>query len=465
MATISNQTTPRDRTRPRTVQYQRLPAAPPFASRAPGLTFDRHFTRPGISPFDEIVWELRDAVIQDFKGKIIFEQKNVEVPADWSMTATNIVASKYLHGQIGTSERESGVRALITRVAESIRDWGIAGGYFATPQDAETFYAELAHLLLNQKVAFNSPVWFNVGCDRLEPNSDAQNWHWNPTAARSSSPSPAIASRSARPASSTRSTTRSTPSSPSPRPRACSSSGVRAPAPTSRASAAPWRPSPAAAPHPARSQLHARLRRLRRRHQVRRQNPPRRQDGHPQRRPSRHRRLHRVQSEGRAEGVAPDAGRLRRLRPRLRGLQLHLLPERQQLRPRHRRVHGRRRSRRPPSPPAPSSTARPSRSTSARDIMHKIAEATWQCGDPGMQYDTTINRWHTSKNSAPHQRLQSLLGVHVPRRLRLQPCILQSPEVPHSGRPVRHRRATVTPSASSPRRWRSSSTPPATPPR
>ena len=96
------------------------------------------------------------------------------------MTATNIVASKYLHGQVGTPERESGVRALITRVAESVRDWGIAGGYFATPADSATFYAELCHLLLNQKVAFNSPVWFNVGCDRLEPNSDAQNWHWEP---------------------------------------------------------------------------------------------------------------------------------------------------------------------------------------------------------------------------------------------------------------------------------------------
>jgi ribonucleoside-diphosphate reductase alpha chain len=150
------------------------------SGRAPGLSFSRHFTRPGISPFDEITWELRDAIIQDYKGRTIFEQKNVEVPADWSMTATNIVASKYLHGQVGTPERESGVRALITRVAESIRDWGIAGGYFATPADAATFFAELSHLLLNQKVAFNSPVWFNVGCDRLEPNSDAQNWHWNP---------------------------------------------------------------------------------------------------------------------------------------------------------------------------------------------------------------------------------------------------------------------------------------------
>ncbi|HWW96597.1 MAG TPA: vitamin B12-dependent ribonucleotide reductase, partial [Edaphobacter sp.] len=181
MATIPNQThtqgQPQTQSQAPATGFQ---TAAPYTSRTPGLAFDRHFTKPGVSPYDEIVWELRDAVIQDFKGKIIFEQKNVEVPADWSMTATNIVASKYLHGLNGTDERESGVRALITRVAESIRDWGIAGGYFATPADADTFYAELAHLLLNQKVAFNSPVWFNVGCDRLEPNSDAQNWHWNP---------------------------------------------------------------------------------------------------------------------------------------------------------------------------------------------------------------------------------------------------------------------------------------------
>ena len=155
-------------------------ASAPKQNQTTGLTFARHFTTPGVSPYDQVTWERRDAVIQDWKGKLIFEQKNVEVPADWSVTATNIVASKYLHGLNGTAEREDGVRALITRVAESIRDWGIRDGYFATPADADTFYAELAHLLLNQKVAFNSPVWFNVGCDRLEPNSDAQNWHWNP---------------------------------------------------------------------------------------------------------------------------------------------------------------------------------------------------------------------------------------------------------------------------------------------
>jgi len=145
-----------------------------------GLRFERFFTRPGISPYDEIQWERRTASIVDSKGNIIFEQKDVEVPADWSMTATNIVASKYLHGQVGTPQRETGVRQLIKRVAETIRDWGMADGYFRTGEDATTFYDELARMLLNQRVAFNSPVWFNVGCDRLEPDSDAQNWHWNP---------------------------------------------------------------------------------------------------------------------------------------------------------------------------------------------------------------------------------------------------------------------------------------------
>jgi ribonucleoside-diphosphate reductase alpha chain len=152
--------------------------------KAPGLSFDRFFTKPGVSPYDEIEWELRLAQITDAKGNIIFEQKEVETPKDWSMTATNIVASKYLHGTIGTPERESGVRALITRVAETIRDWGMAQGYFATPEDGATFHDELAHILVRQYAAFNSPVWFNVGCDRIEPNSDAQNWHWNPAIGR-----------------------------------------------------------------------------------------------------------------------------------------------------------------------------------------------------------------------------------------------------------------------------------------
>ena len=143
------------------------------------LRFPRFFSRATVSPYDELQWERRTAAITDAGGKTIFEQKDVEVPVDWSMTATNIVASKYLHGQLGTAERETGVRQLVGRVAETIRDWGLNGGYFATPEDAAVFHDELVHLLVTQKAAFNSPVWFNVGCDRLEPNSDAQNWHWN----------------------------------------------------------------------------------------------------------------------------------------------------------------------------------------------------------------------------------------------------------------------------------------------
>src|SRR5260370_388409 len=138
MATIPNQT--------RTTSATTSPQSPPaFNSKAPALKFDRHFTKPGISPCGEIVWELRDAVIQDFKGKTIFKQKNVEGPAAWSMTATNIVASKCLHGLNGTDERESGVRALITRHAESIRDWGRRSGYSASQEQADNFYAELPH--------------------------------------------------------------------------------------------------------------------------------------------------------------------------------------------------------------------------------------------------------------------------------------------------------------------------------
>ncbi len=152
--------------------------------KAPGLAFRRFFTKTGVSPYDELEWERRTAQITDAKGTVIFEQKDVEVPKDWSMTATNIVASKYLHGTLGTPERETGVRQLVTRVAETIRDWGLAQGYFKTPEDGAIFHDELAHILLRQYAAFNSPVWFNVGCDRIEPNSDARNWHWNAQTAR-----------------------------------------------------------------------------------------------------------------------------------------------------------------------------------------------------------------------------------------------------------------------------------------
>src|SRR5438309_1812261 len=160
------------------------PGQTPSKKKAPGLGFRRFFSKPGVSPYDEVEWDLRLAQITDAQGNIIFEQKDVEVPKDWSMTATNIVASKYLHGKLGTPQRETGVRQLVSRVAETIRDWGMADGYFRSAEDAATFHDELVFLLVRQYAAFNSPVWFNVGCDRIEPNSDAQNWHWNHAAER-----------------------------------------------------------------------------------------------------------------------------------------------------------------------------------------------------------------------------------------------------------------------------------------
>jgi ribonucleoside-diphosphate reductase alpha chain len=131
-----------------------------------GVSFPRFFSsklEQGRTPYDEITWELRTATIGNDKGSVIFEQCDVEVPADWSQTATNIVVSKYFHGRMGSPERETSVAQLVHRVVDTIADWGIAGNYFKTVEDGENFRLELAHLMLTQKACFNSPVWFNVG--------------------------------------------------------------------------------------------------------------------------------------------------------------------------------------------------------------------------------------------------------------------------------------------------------------
>ena len=144
-----------------------------------GLLFPRYFTKSKISPYDEVEWELRTASIVNEKGQAIFEQKNVEIPKGWSQTATNIVASKYFHGKLGTPERESSARQLVSRVVDSIAGWGIDQGYFASKEEGENFRSELAHLMLTQKASFNSPVWFNCGVERVEPDARFLNWHWN----------------------------------------------------------------------------------------------------------------------------------------------------------------------------------------------------------------------------------------------------------------------------------------------
>ncbi len=127
-----------------------------------GLTVERRFTTAGVHPFDEVEWEVRDAVIGDPENPA-FEQHGVEFPKFWSQNATNIVAQKYFRGKLGSPERESSVKQMISRVAGTIAGWGREGGYFASDEDADAFEAELTHILLHQKAAFNSPVWFNVG--------------------------------------------------------------------------------------------------------------------------------------------------------------------------------------------------------------------------------------------------------------------------------------------------------------
>jgi ribonucleoside-diphosphate reductase alpha chain len=131
-----------------------------------GVKFSPYFTAKldaGKTPYDEVVWETRTASIGNGKGDTIFEQRDIEVPADWSQTAANIVSSKYFHGKLGSPERERSVGELVHRVVDTIANWGIRDGYFASAADGEAFRNELAHLMLHQKAAFNSPVWFNVG--------------------------------------------------------------------------------------------------------------------------------------------------------------------------------------------------------------------------------------------------------------------------------------------------------------
>jgi ribonucleoside-diphosphate reductase alpha chain len=127
-----------------------------------GLTVERRYTTPGVHPFDEIEWEVRDAIIGDPENPA-FEQRGVEFPRSWSQNAANIVAQKYFRGRLGSPERESSVKQMISRVAGTIAGWGRELDYFATAEDADAFEAELTHILLHQEAAFNSPVWFNVG--------------------------------------------------------------------------------------------------------------------------------------------------------------------------------------------------------------------------------------------------------------------------------------------------------------
>src|SRR5215467_6766838 len=151
------------------------------ASKTKSLVFERTFSDAKIHPFDQVEWERRTAEISDDAGKVIFKQENVEVPKSWSLLATKVVVSKYFYGEQGTSERETSVRQLIHRICRTIADWGVKDGYF-TKAEGEIFYDELTWLCLNQHGAFNSPVWFNVGLYHeyeIGNKSSRGNWYYN----------------------------------------------------------------------------------------------------------------------------------------------------------------------------------------------------------------------------------------------------------------------------------------------
>jgi ribonucleoside-diphosphate reductase alpha chain len=154
-------------TKPKTTDRAPAPNAAPVHSAAPGrgIVLERFFTTAGVDPYSQVEWDMRSAVISGEDGRVVFEQKDVEVPRAWSQTATNVVVSKYFRGPLGTPRRETSVRQLISRVADTIAGWGDKQGYFADADGRETFHAELTCLLLNQKASFNSPVYFNVGIE------------------------------------------------------------------------------------------------------------------------------------------------------------------------------------------------------------------------------------------------------------------------------------------------------------
>ncbi len=138
------------------------------------IGISRLFTSPGVNPYDEVVWERRDARITNWKdGSVAFEQLDVEFPETWSVNATNIVAQKYFRGTLGTPERETSLRQVIERVVRTITTWGREGGYFADDAEEASFADELRYILVTQRAAFNSPVWFNIGVPGVPQQASA----------------------------------------------------------------------------------------------------------------------------------------------------------------------------------------------------------------------------------------------------------------------------------------------------
>ena len=252
-----------------------------IAPERTGIGIQRHFTAPGQDPYLTVDWERRDARIANYAtGAVAFEQAGVEVPAGWSVNATNILAQKYFRGTLGTPEREWSLKQVADRVVDTLTRWGVKDGYFVDDEEAETFRAELKYLIIHQKAAFNSPVWFNIGVEGVPQQASAcfilavedsmdsiLNWYTEEgTIFKGGSGAGVNLSR------------------------------IRS---SMRGPARRWhRLGP--------GELHARRRRLGRNHQIRRQDQAGGQDGHPRRRSPRCRGFHLVQGHRGTQSPRPS---------------------------------------------------------------------------------------------------------------------------------------------------------------
>ena len=382
---------------------------PSIAAAGDGVSVGRRFTEPGVSPFDAVEWEIRDAIIGD-PEKPAFEQRGVEFPKSWSQNATNIVAQKYFRGRMDSDARESSVKQMIGRVAGTIATWGRDGGYFASDADAQAFEDELTHILLHQMAAFNSPVWFNVGfeehpqcsaCFILSVEDTIESiLDWNTKEGMIF--------------------------------RGGSGSGInlsRIRGSKEHLSKGGLRVRPGV--------LHARRRRLGRHDQVGRQDASRGEDGRAGRRPPGRPRLHLVQGARGGEGAGAPRRGLRHA-PRLRGVRVDPVPEREQLRARDRRVHGARRARRGVGAEGAHRRRRErdGRREGRAEPDRRRRLALRRSGRP-VRHDH--QRVAHLPGVGPDQRVEPVLRVHARGRLGVQPRLAEPHEVPARGRLVRRR--------------------------